>query len=152
MEGCPTECALSKQSAADKRQLFATSAARYDRLARKSSRTLKCCAVATLCQPGRIGRQCLYAACGFVSPLAIEIEQRKDFFARQTGAGRRDVVAEHGVEQLPLAFQHVVNPLLDRVERQKRVTVTDRFAPMRWARLIAWSSTAGFHQRSNRNT
>ena len=32
------------------------------------------------------------------------------------------------------------------------MTVTGPAAPMRWARLIAWSSTAGFHQRSNRNT
>src|SRR5262245_33784552 len=32
------------------------------------------------------------------------------------------------------------------------VTMTWLFWPMRWARLIAWSSTAGFHQRSNRNT
>src|SRR5262249_53079103 len=33
----------------------------------------------------------------------------------------------------------------------KRVTITGSFCPMRWARLMAWSSTAGFHQRSNRN-
>ena len=41
---------------------------------------------------------------------------------------------------------------VDELVDSDHVTVTGPAEPMRCARLMAWSSTAGFHQRSNKKT
>jgi hypothetical protein len=67
----------------------------------------------------------------------------------------RTKVAPAGLDQAIRASYGRFDTPADEIAmdpQKARVTNTGSFWPMRCARLTAWSSTAGLHQRSNRNT
>ena len=90
----------------------------------------------------RAARWCL----GPAEKTSQTARRAKAQLSRPFGAG------EDRLEQLSLLFQHAIDAFLDRIQRQEPGDRGRAGPPMRWARLIAWSSMAGFHQRSKRKT
>ena len=89
----------------------------------------------------------------FRLPRNVQVEQGEDVLrlpAERLFLAVR--LAEDRLEDVPLLLEHLVDAFLDGVGTDVFVTTTLFFTPTRCARLIAWSSIAGFHQRSYRKT